>query len=167
MSVLSGAGNIAKKAIRSKEDNENLKTKDLSQNEKTLNKVLKTMGLVLAKIISSIVTLLVHFLPITLAVVFFAVLIGGFLSIINEETNKDTDEATIDAAVIINSGMVDTQFKNEVLQMIQENKEDEEIRKKVREKIIDEGITESLADEYVDYVLMLIKGEDITNKENT
>ena len=136
--------------------NKGLSSQEKSENEKTLDKVLKTI----TKVISAIIGAILQHMWIVLLAVFLVLaagaLLSGFLELFNLETQEDTDTAVINTASIIDLAISNEEFKNEILGMINKNSNVEDIYIVIKQKLEENGMSESDADKYKEKVLEII-----------
>ena len=100
------------------------------------------------------------FWPIFLALFLFQLvmtLLSSFIEVFNLETDEDTDKAVINAAAIIDLAISNEDFRNEILDMINENANIEDIYNKIEDKLKENGMSESDAKKYKEQVLDTIK----------
>ena len=143
----------SKEKEEEKELEQTSRGQEKSENEKTLSKVFKAIG----KVIATVTAWLVQALwPVFLVIVVVCVL-GALIELFNWETDKDTDTAVINAATIIDAAISDEEFVNEILDMINRNVDMNEIYDKIKDRLIDGGMDENDAEMYQERVLKTIQ----------
>ena len=168
--VAGGAKKVAGKNKR--EDNEkelDLRGEEKSQNEKTLNKVLKTIGQVVVAVTTWLIQTLWPVLIIIGTTIFIGALLSSFLDFLNQKTNADTDTAVINSATVIDLAISNEEFINEILEMVNQNVSEEEILGKIYNELVNSGMDEDNASLYREMVLNKIlehQNEEVSKKTN-
>lgn len=130
-------GNVASKGMNQlKKRTGKDERKDLSENEKTLNKVFKSIGKAIAKVFSYLLSLLLSkFGPIILAVVCIGVLIGGLLNVFNNLVEQDTEGGVKTASILVAINSNNPQFESEIFQMIANGEGTDAILERIKEEL--------------------------------
>lgn len=147
----------SKEKEEEKELEQTSRGQEKSENEKTLSKVFKAIGKVIATVTAWLVQALWPVFLVILVVCVVGALFSAFIELFNWETDKDTDTAVINAATIIDAAISDEEFVNEILDMINRNVDMNEIYDKIKDRLIDGGMDENDAEMYQERVLKTIQ----------
>ena len=125
----------------------NSRGEEISQNERTLNKVFKTIAQVIAIIGQALMSTLGW---VALAILVF-IIVGIIMSWVDEiisQTNDDTDTAILDTvesmSIIVNDILNDEEFVNEIREMANSGATREELYDRIEEKLVEKGANEDL-----------------------